>query len=309
MQINSDTLKMLRKRQNLSQDGLAQKAKIAKRTIARLESDVPPKNVRNVTVERLAGILKVEPAELGKPFDELSDDKWRERGYAPLKVLLRDEMRVNYRFVMHHYGVGLMDLIDAAPWMFTLLAEMSLAQRRLKLEEYDSAFQDAMRLLPSHLAHGAASRTDNEWAVADENDSLAARDVFGAVLLNSKNAHIDPFNPSATNPFHAFVKELAEGLATDAIDPELIECPNPPGMPSWPLFQKWLDDLTGGDSWAKFAVENVKNCLADMPEKLKGPDKTAERIEWLVRKISPEARAREEQRRAKWATMLGNLGL
>lgn len=78
-------------------------------------------------MESLAKVLEVSPEDLGNPIDEDTDADWKKAGYTPFKAVIKNDVRLQYALVKRHYGVGLNALIDAAPWMFTLLAELSLA--------------------------------------------------------------------------------------------------------------------------------------------------------------------------------------
>lgn len=306
MPIIPETLRALREKCGLSQQRLADRseeiegAKVSKRTIARIENgEIRPEKVRAHTLESLAKALDVKPDDLCKEMIEFSDADWKQYGYTPLKLLIRSDVRSNYRRVAHHYGVSPKDLIDAAPWMFTLLAEMSLADRRRKLTEAQAAFEEAMASLPDHLFHGNAARTDFENAYHDEQSSLSRRDVFGQVVLETDSV-LDPFDPDETNPFCDFLRRTAETVDCKSIDPEHIELPYGGGLPNWPVFETWLDELTGGDSWARFAVENVKDIVRQIPDELCGEVNTERRIDWLIRQIPPELRREEEERREKW---------
>lgn len=317
MPIIPETLKILRDKRGLSQQSLAERAEqikgasVSKRTIARIESgEIRPEKVRSHTLESLAKALEVKPEVLCKPVTEISDDEWKKRGYIPLKVLIREDVLKNYRLVLHHYDVELQDLIDAAPWIFTLLAEMSLADRRRRLAAWNDAFDQAMERLPNHLKHGSAANSDVDRAYFDEHDSVSQRDVFGAkVLQDWDGTGPNPFDPDETNPFFEFVKNLAKELGCNEIDAKDSELPYGAGMPHWPVFQSWLHGLTGGDTWARFAVENVTGVIKAMPEELKGKAKIVERVQWLIEQIPSEMRAREERRQAEQEAMFENLGI
>lgn len=316
MQIIPETLKALRGKLGLSQQGLVDRARqikgasVSKRTIARIESgEIRPEKVRTHTLESLARALEVKPKVLCKPVTEISDDEWEKRGYSPLKILIRDDIRQNYRWVLHHYEIKFQDLIDAAPWMFTLLAEMSLVDRRRRLTEWSDAFGQAMERLPSHLQHGSAAINDVERAYSDEEDSISQRDIFGARVLDTEDVGPDPFDPDETNPFFEYIKNLAKETGSDEIDPNDPALPYGTGMPHWPVFQSWLQGVTGGDSWARFAVENVKGAIQEMPVDLKAKENTEARIAWLINQIPPKMRAREEQRRAERAAILENFDI
>lgn len=317
MPIIPETLRALRDKRGHSQQGLAERAEqikgasVSKRTIARIESgEIRPEKVRTHTLESLAKALEVKPEALCKPVTEISDDEWKKRGYIPLKVLIRDDVRQNYQLVLHQYDVELQDLIDAAPWMFTLLAEMSLADRRRRLAEWNDAFDQAMDHLPSHLQHGCSAISDVERAYFDEDSSVSQRDIFGAkVLRDWDGTGPHPFDPDETNPFFEYLKNLADKLGSDEIGAKDAELPYGAGMPRWPVFQSWLHSLTGGDNWALFAVQNVKGTIQAMPEELKGKEKTDERVQWLIEQIPAEMKAREEERRAKWEAELAEITL
>jgi transcriptional regulator with XRE-family HTH domain len=298
MAINPKTLEALRKKLGLSQQALADRSNVSKRTIARMEADNDDgaDNVRHQTVENLAKALNVKPEELGKPPNEVDYATLRDWGYTQLKALVDDQTRLNYALAERHYGVSHQDLIDAAPWMFALLAEMSLAERRQRLEETKAAFDRAMELMPGHLnSHGEAARKDFKQAVDDEDASVSARDIFGKRVLETEQV-VDPFNPDETNPFVDFLLTTAKSIGSDALEPQLLEFPGTGGLPHWHIFHNWFQDLTGGDAWARFAIARGYARTSEMPESLRGADRTIERAAWIAAQIPPEVREREDRR-------------
>ncbi len=304
MPINPETLKTLREKQGLSQEDLADlskkiKCSVGRSTILRIETGrTPPEKVRRHTLECLAKALDVKPDALCKPTSEISDEDWKDRGFTPIKFLIPDAVRQNFRWVRHHYGLDPHALVEAAPSMFTLLAEMSLAERERRLKAAEAAFEAAMDQLPEHLSHGTIARSDFENAVSDENDSLACRDIFGRRVIEEADGRggMFAFDPDVTNPFVAFLRRAAADIDHEALDPDDLNLPYGGGMPRWPVFQGWLHGLTGGDRWARFAVENVKGVLDRMPPNLNGEETTAERVQWLTDQIPPQMRAREGER-------------
>ncbi len=299
MTIIPETLMTLRKSKGLSQERLAEAAKIAKRTIARLEKgETPHEKVRARTVTRLEKALGVEPETLSR---SVSDDEQRKAeeardGQRRVPVLFDWQMRQNYSFTMRHYGVSVDDLIAAAPWMFTLLAEMSLKDRRQKLDAANEAFKAAMDRVPNHLKHARIASSYFDDAYHDEHCSIIARDLFGKKLLET--AQNDPFDPDFTNPFVEFVRRLAEETSSDALLPEQLELRSN-GMPDWPPFYEWFQQLTGGDWWAQHALEHGFATIEDIPDELMGDEKTAERIAFLTDRIPEEERARIEEKRSR----------
>lgn len=281
---------------------------------SRIEASKKPLvRVRRRAAELIAKTLKMSVEDLGKPpTDEVDAGRtMQEAGYRRIAVWLSEDVRLNYRWVTHHYGVSVMDLINAAPWMFTLLAETSLAERRRRLKEAEASFEDAMAKLPAHLSHGTVARSDFETACYDEQNSLARRDIFGRVILETVSG-AEPFDPDQTNPFVEFLRKLAEDADSVEIDADSLPYYLHDKLPSWPVFQNWLHELTGGDPLARFAVENVKGVFDAIPGDLKGAEKTTQRVQWLIEKIPADIRAREEERLAKkaaeleeWAVELG----
>ena len=110
-----------------------------------------------------------------------------------------------------------------------------------------------------------------------------------------------PFDPGETNPFVEFINRIARKLDPKAVHQDIMPDYGF-GMPIVWLFKSWLDDLTGGDEWARFALVEGGVSLADIPDELRpGEPKSAEitlkRSKWLVEQIPPHLREREEQRR------------
>lgn len=281
---------------------------ISARQWSRIEASKKPSvQVRRSTAELIAKTLGLRVEDLGKAREADANKTMQEAGYQRIALWRSDRVRRNYRWVTYHYDVSDQDLVDAAPWMFTLLAEMSLADRRSRLAAWSDAFDQAMERLPNHLQHGRAAIVDVERAYFDEEDSISHRDIFGARVLDTEDVGPRPFDPDVTNPFVEFLKNLAKERGSEEIDPENLDLPYGRGIPHWPVFESWLNHLTGGDRWARFAVENIKGVVQEIPEDRKGKERTAERVEWLVGRIPPEMRAREEERQAEATVMFEKL--
>ena len=176
MKIHPETLKRLRKAQGWSQQELAEKAKIEKKTIGRLES-ANGGEARESTARLLATALKLGNArilaqapEAEAVREEVSRIHFDSGGSGP-RVHLDSETALAYDLVEEHYGVDMHRLIEEAPTLFTLLAEASLAERRNRIMEAKAALEEFNRALPGHLA-------DSAWAYKDEEESIERRDLF-----------------------------------------------------------------------------------------------------------------------------------
>lgn len=152
----------LRKRRRLTQQDLADKAKLSKRVVAeceRLESQTRP---RRSTIEALAKGLGVRVEELcvktapGPEDAGAGDPKTRTvpaRGHVVVEGSVLDRAnkveattvrissiaKENFVVLKEKYGVTRDEVVEFAPVMFAMLAEMSLERRRRnypKLVEY-----------------------------------------------------------------------------------------------------------------------------------------------------------------------------
>ena len=135
MKIQPETLRKLRKGKGLSQQALADEARVDKKTIARIEGGKGGET-RGSTVKLIAKTLRVDPEVLAQePESEaVREADLRKLGYRTVRLSFLGETVLAYDLVKDRYGVDMRQLIDAAPMLFTLLAEMSLADRRRRLK-------------------------------------------------------------------------------------------------------------------------------------------------------------------------------
>ncbi|MDV7145635.1 helix-turn-helix transcriptional regulator [Tropicimonas sp. TH_r6] len=289
MTINPTTLKLLRNNQDLSQEVLAKRSTVSQRQINRIESGKTKKPNRH-TVERLANALDVAPDLLGKQLSDLSDVDWKRSGFTTQKVRLNEEVSRNYRIVAHHYGVTFHDLVDATPWLFTLVAEMSLAERRRRLEASDEAFEAAFETLPTHWPT-VINDQDYYTACDAEERSIRMRDIFGELE-----------GVGNENPFVEFLRENARTLRSEGIPSDDLTAQYGPHLPRWTLFRGWLEKLALGGASEEPPVASKVECL-DMPKEAR--DNPAERTAWIANKILPAIGERPLKR--AWETSLDDL--
>ena len=247
MTIDPETLKAYRKLKGPSQQDLADRAKLSKRQISRIEAgQMAHRQVHRRTVESLAKVLNVTVEHLGKPFDH--DDRiLGGAGYRPIKVPVSPEIRLNFELVALHYGVSTEDLVEAAPWMFALLAELSFADRRRRLTEARAAFANAMKHLPKHLAARAAEWADFHEVHEAELRSISERDIFGARIVEDSETA-----PDHLDPFLEFARKMAGASGSDVVseDPDNFYHGHVfASWPHWPIFLPWLAQLTNGSGW------------------------------------------------------------
>ncbi|MFP5511408.1 MAG: helix-turn-helix domain-containing protein [Alphaproteobacteria bacterium] len=281
MTIHSETLRRLRKRAGLSQQDLADRSGVSKRTIARLEQGVGEGGNRNHTVNCLARALKVSTDVLSVPLagdeiDSVSVNMQRVMTFVSPHTLLDFDM------VKERYGVGIDALVAAAPWMFALMAEMSLADRRERLARAREAMARMQATASVHLGLatdlpvGLAERFEREAA------SVNAGDVFGILLPEP-----DGWPEVEDMPFTSVLAEKARGLASSLVDPAEMDTEIGDPLPIWSIHTAWLEAWVGGDRVAKYALLSGLARVADIPEDLRSAEEMTERVAFL-RKLVPQ---------------------
>ena len=231
MRIHPETLKKLRKAQGWSQQELADKAKIEKKTIGRLES-VNGGEARETTARQITGALRVGNPRILAQYPEseaVRDVVTRinvDSGFSGTRVHLDSETALAYDLVEEQYGVDMHRLIEEAPMLFSLLAEASLAERRSRFEEAKSALEEFNRSLPEHLAESA-------WAYREEEESIERRDLFRHPGdLEWDDPRWEKYRENG-NPFANFLKGLGKNLeaGNGALDPADVEFDPRFGLP------------------------------------------------------------------------------
>lgn len=282
MKIVPETLRKLRTEKGLSQQGLADRAKVDKKTIARLEGGKGGE-ARGSTVTEIAKVLDVKPQVLAEdPESEATrDEVFRKHGYLGVKLHLRGATILAYDLVRDRYGVKLWQIIDAAPLLFTLLAEMSLVERRRRLEEMDAAWKDYSRTVPEHI-NFAAIPADHDLGLYAEQDSIAKRDLFGCRIPENELCEMYVDNreyDEDRNPFSDFLIKLAKDLGpgNDAIDYEDFSTFGG-DLPVCQLFQEYRERLSGGSPRAAYALSHGYVRLHQIPRHLRGDDEDGEKV-------------------------------
>jgi transcriptional regulator with XRE-family HTH domain len=136
--IDPNILKRLREAKNWTQDALAEKTKIHKQTISRLERGDRSKT-RCQTINQLARALMVEPEVLTgeKPAPEMQREASSLDVRSQLNVRVGTGPRNALRLVADRYRVEPSQIVELAPFLFVWAAEESLRQRREKIAEVE----------------------------------------------------------------------------------------------------------------------------------------------------------------------------
>ena len=285
MKIVPETLKQMRNRKGFSQQGLAEKAGIDQKTVARIEVGKGGET-RGNTVARIANALRIKPETLGRePESEAAKGAGLQKpglGAFNCRLSLDGETLISYDLVKEHYGVGMQKIINAAPMLFTILAELSLTARRRRAEEAEEAIDAFNRVRPEHISGRA-------WGgYYEENTSIMERDLFARSIdwMEVDGSYYE----EDRNPFSDFLKQLAKELSpeNDAIDPEEIHFDPDPLFMHVPLFETYRKSLTGGSRRADYALSRGYARIGEIPKELLGEDEdvTSKRMKWLESKVS-----------------------
>jgi len=316
MSIHPETLKLHRTLRHLSQADLATASKVSKKTISRIETgEAKPDGIRQNTVEGLAKALDITPEALARSpqadrQDARSvDDRLRSIRMRKIVDIIEQRKALEYELVAQRYDIPMRALFEVMPLCFTLLAELSLKKRRQRLEDLDKAFDGYAMLLPKHLPHGHVAYSDFEKATGDEEDSIASNDLFGAKLPEDdwSNAYQYGFDPQDSNPFFDFLRELADDLEDEIVELEGVNLPSL--LPEYSVCDGDFGRLTSGDQRARFALLRGYAHVADIPQKLRGDDASAERTAWLADRVPEDKWVEEEKRNADFSAMLADLGI
>ena len=278
-------LRELRKRKGLTRDELGRLSKVSGRTIQRLESDREQRqSTRGHTLKHLSEALEVEEGVLTGAM--LLPDAGETPGPNPERVqigaLIDSKVRNDYALIRHRYGVKASEIITAAPLLFVLLAEGSLAWRRRKLGEVEGAFEQAEKTSKTagHMVIGVV--TGKAWEYTDqERDSIVNIDLFGKHVTDE---FLEAPRLEVANPFVNYLCELAGELKVPGVVKVMRddECAFS-NFPGCNICREDLDRITGKDERAQDALVYGHSRLSEIPEELmqEDDDSVTKRIEWL----------------------------
>lgn len=285
MSINADKLLHLMKIKSETTATLARKSGINDRTIRRILKGESETNNQHTTTY-LAKALGVTPEDLAQPpsLADLRQEQEKNAYFYRMAFQVTGSERLNFDLVQHRYGVSALDMLKAAPALYALVAEMSLAKRRADLETARAALPP----VPEHLKAAATVAT---YRLADvlnaEEASIARADLFGRYLDKALSEDLDfDVAPPKRDPFHDFFWTAAEDANENAF-PDLM------GLNELPdgLFPADLDALTGNDHAAKLALKRGRVRIQAIPTPFIAEDRTTDRAAWLASHLTEEDQA------------------
>lgn len=302
--IHPQKLKFLRESRNLSQAQLAGAADVSQKQIGRLErsNDSDSLNTcQGKTLQNLASALNVSADELSIPPEGDADKRAETLGLKRVSFYLSEQDRLNYRFLEARYGVKAHNIIRAAPLLFLITAEMSLAERRERLAELEDALSGVPENSHSHLGDVRIGLGRVEEAGRAEAQSIEQRDLSGSTITHDEWSE---WYKGSGDLYVDFLDRKARELAPDAMG-EWDEVSGNFASLSVSLFDTTLEELSTGDPLARLALESGDVHPRDIPKELGADDKSEARARWLAKHCSEETKKAHEKR----LTELGSIKL
>ena len=117
------------------------------------------------------------------------------------------------------------------------------------------------------------------------------------------SAYEHGFDPQHSNPFFDFLRELADDLEDEIVELEYVNLSSL--LPEYSVCDGDFGRLTSGDQRARFALLCGYAHVADIPQKLRGDDASAERAAWLADHVPDDKWEKEEE----WLANLPSIDL
>lgn len=247
------------------------------------------KGLININEDTARGYQKafgLSHEELSRP---LQVNKATPSGWNRVVVPFSDEELLILRLTAMRYGIDGLNILRMSAALFTILAELQLADRTKRLEAAETqieSFPDGFDHM-ANVVHGKRRIDEALWA---ERNAIAARDLTGATFSNDE--WHDGFTGN-TDLFKAFLARMLQNLASDIYEPWV-------GSPASDLFRDKIEELTQGDALAHMVL-----LKGDVHPRELTDIRPEERIAFLRARCSESTRAAHAEREA----MLGNIDL
>ena len=310
MTINAEALNIQMKQVGLNQNALAEKSGVSAKTIGRILKGGHKSNP--ATANRIVDALNTTPEALATPPDDArrrdADECMKNLGFHRVSFYIEEQTALNFALLEHRYGLPALEVIKAAPLFATILAEMSLADRRKRLEQYGAAFDAAMDAAPQHLKGAFRATNDVGDAVAAEEESIAANDLGGRIIDSDEWVERSYTDETGIEETRDLFAEFLQRLVSDHGLKEIGIIGGAADNLSYDVFSDTLERLTNGDYWAGFALLHRHTRIRDIPEDMRGEGHAVERAEWLAARVPEAARKAHEDWIASMPS-LDDLGL
>lgn len=269
----------------MSQQQLAEIAKIDKQTICRIEKG-HQRTTRQHVLKQLAAALNIEPEVLiGEgPMPELQNETELPIVKSQLNIRIGTTHRNFLNLVAIRYKVKPSQIVELAPFLFCWAAEDSLRKRKARLAEFEQVLCQCERLGEQfrHLLPSINLFPYSDDAVWAEDHSIAQRDLFGAqVELN--DIGVAPKFVERENPFAEYLR----GLASDLGDVATFEDWDNAGVsPYYRACPEEAAEFVGGDADRAEEILLGQVALNEMPSEFRKSGMANERAAWVRAKAA-----------------------
>ncbi len=278
--IDGHRLKELRERKGLTQEDLAQRSKVNKQTISRLERG-KSESSRGTTINTLCEVLGVEISVLTgeDPIPEHDQKDTLFESKSELRVQITNATRNALSLVSQRYNIRISRLVELAPMLIVWAAEECLQRRTERLDRMSNLrteHNDIGEAFPYlNIGHGSFIEDDIELA---ERQAILEKDLFGDSLFENTDWGIanNSMDSYTENPFAVFLSNLAKDY------PYVMKFNgwNSLSSPDYEVCPDEAIELVGGDIEAAGIILRGSAPLHEMRKDLKHPDKSEARAVW-----------------------------
>lgn len=288
--INPITLRVERTRKGLSLDKLADRSRIDKQTIYRIESGKLKRN-GNTVIEKLSRALGVTEEELCSSHIATTSELGAEEvdqllRSSQLNLRVSDRARNALSLTAARYKVSLSQIVEIAPLLFCWVAEKSLEQRQKVIDDIKQKNLDLASIEQSHLhPTGFMFHNRSETIFNAEQKSVSLNDIFGKLIDGDgyESYLPDDYDEAKNNPFAAYLQKLTENLkdATVLEGCEIFEEWDPDDSPNYSVCQSTALSYVANDNEAAECILEGSVPLHKIPKELKEKNKGEERAKWI----------------------------
>lgn len=262
LKVAGKALKEAREKKDWTQARLSEatKPKVDVSTISRIERDKPTR-IRENTLRALAKALDVQPKDL-QPEAETRGVR------GVMKITIDDAARNALTLVAIRYQISCEEIVEAAPFLFFIAAELSLKERQRRITDISAAAK-ALFALQRAVWHLPPRYPVDEDAMLREEQSIEARDIFGTKVRDDAQRFIsefdDDFDEAEQNPFVQFLRDNLSKVIGSNEAADRVRWP--PGLsPSYEICAEEAGSLVGNDAKATRAILAGSAALHEIPK-------------------------------------------
>jgi transcriptional regulator with XRE-family HTH domain len=288
--INPITLRVARSQKGLSLDKLADRSRIDKQTIYRIESGKLKRN-GNTVIEKLSRALGVTEEELCSSEIATTSELGTEEvdqllRSSQLNLRVSDRARNALSLTAARYKVSLSQIVEIAPLLFCWAAEQSLQQRQKVIDDIKQKNVDLASVEQSHLHPTGFMFHNRSEAIFDaEQKSVNANDIFAKLVDgNSYESYLpDDYDEAKNNPFANYLRKLTVNLKDANVleGCEIFEEWDPDGSPNYSVCQSTALIYVANDTEAAERILEGYVPLHKIPKELREKNKAEERAKWI----------------------------